>query len=132
MLAKTCTISGGAVAFGVYDPTSAADLNTTGSVTVECNGSIDAELRISVGNGAGASFSQGRQMTRARGGTLNYNLYANASRTRVLGDGTGGSRIIKITGQKSKDQAIWARIPARQANVLAGSYVDTLVATISY
>ena len=71
-------------------------------------------------------------MTRAGGGSLNYNLYANASRTRVLGDGTGGSVTLKITGLKSEVQAIWARIPAHQANVLAGTYVDTVVTTISY
>lgn len=132
VLAKTCTISGGAVAFGVYDPTSSANLDSIGSVTLECNGRIKATLSVSVGSGVGASYFSGRRMTRIGGSTLKYNLYANASRTKVLGDGTGGSVTLEIEGLKFESQAIWARIPAQQANVLSGSYVDTVLVTISY
>jgi len=131
-LAKTCTVSSSGVAFGVYDPTSAASLNTIGSLTVDCNGSIYAELSLSVGNGAGANYITGRKMTRIGGGTLVYNLYDNASRTQVLGDGTNNSVTHIIYGLRSYTQSIWGRMPARQSNVLAGSYADTLVATISY
>lgn len=131
--AKTCTVTGGAVAFGAYDPTSSASLDTTGSVTLDCDGGFQAVLSLSAGNGAKASYSDGRKMTRGGGGaTLTYNLYANAARTQVLGDGTGGSVTLQISAQKTFTQAIWARIPGRQHTVLAGSYADTVVATVSY
>jgi spore coat protein U-like protein len=131
--AKTCNITGGGVAFGAYDPTSSASLDTTGSVALDCEGSFEVVLSLSVGNGAGASYSGGRKMTRGRGsGTLTYNLYANAARTHVLGDGTGGSVTLHINGHRTYIQAIWARIPRGQHTVLAGSYADIVVATISY
>jgi spore coat protein U-like protein len=132
--AKTCTVSGGSVAFGLFDPTSAANLDTTGNLTVDCNEKINVVLSLNVGGGAGAGYSQGRKMTRNGGGTLTYNLYANASRTLVLGDGTGGSRTLNIrnSGGNSYTQAIWARIPKGQGTVLGGTYSDIVVATISY
>lgn len=132
LLAKTCTVSSSGIAFGVYDPTAAANLNTIGSLTVDCNGSIYVELSLGVGNGAGATFTLGRKMTRIGGGTLYYNLYANAARTQVLGDGTGGSVTLHINDHKTHSQPIWARIPARQVNALGGTYSDIVVATISY
>lgn len=128
-----CSLTGGGVAFGAYNPTSSASLDTAGSLTLDCKGHFHAELSLSDGNGAGASYSGGRKMTRAGGqGTLTYNLYANAARTNVLGDGTGGSVKLRISGNKTYNQTIWARIPGNQRTALAGSYTDTVVATVSY
>ena len=127
-----CNVNGGAVAFGLYDPTSAANLDTTGSLALQCNSKFSVVLSLSVGNGAGASYSSGRKMTRAGGGTLRYNLYANAARTQVLGDGTNTSVTLAINDRNSFTQAIWGRIPGNQNTVRAGSYNDTIIATISY
>jgi spore coat protein U-like protein len=130
--AKTCAVSGAGVSFGPFDPTSPANLDTIGYVTVDCNGSIDAKLSLTVGNGVGASYSAGRKMTQGAGGTLFYQLYANAARTLVLGDGTGGSVTLEISEVHSASQAIWARIPVGQGKVAPGNYSDTVIATIRY
>jgi spore coat protein U-like protein len=72
-------------------------------------------------------------MTRAEGeGTLTYNLYADAGRTQVFGDGTGGSVTVHVSANNTHVQAIWARILGGQQRVLAGRYTDSVVATISY
>lgn len=131
--AKTCTITGNGVAFGVYDPTSAANVDTIGSVDFECDGKFNGTLKLGVGTGVGASFSGGRNMTRAGGGsTLRYNLYANATRTQVFGDGTGGSVTLNIDANKTFNQKIWGRAPGGQNTVLAGVYGDVVVVTFSY
>lgn len=127
-----CSVTG-VVAFGAYDPTSSASLDTTGSVNLNCDHKFSAVLSLSLGNGAGASYSAGRKMTGGVGpATLTYNLYANAARTQVLGDGTGGSVTLAISGNKTYSQPIWARLPGGQLSVLAGSYGDIVVLTISY
>jgi len=131
--ANWCKITGGGVVFGAYDPTSSANLDTTGSLILQCNSVFNVVLSLSVGNGAGASYSAGRKMTRSGGsGTLTYNLYANAARTQVLGDGTGSSVTLAIHGNNTYTQSIWARIPGNQSLVSSGSYGDTVVVTISY
>ena len=131
--AKTCGVTGAGVAFGAFDTTTSANLDTIGYVGVECNGSIDVELSLSVGNGAGANYAAGRKMTHGAGrGTLRYQLYANAGRTRVLGDGTGGSVTLRIRNVHNVSQAIWARVPGGQRSVVPGNYSDTVMATIRY
>ena len=130
--ANWCNVNGGGVAFGAYDPTSSGNINATGSLDMQCNSVFNVVLSVSVGNGTGASYSSGRKMTRAGGGTLIYNIYADAARTQVLGDGTGGSVTLHISGHNTYTQAIWARIFGNQRTAQAGSYTDIVVATISY
>ena len=131
--AKTCNITSGAVAFGAYNPTSSASLDTTGSLDLRCTGAFQAVLSLSLGNGAGATYADGLKMTRGDGvGTLTYKLYADAGRTQVFGDGTGGSVTLQISGINSYVQAIWARILGGQYRVPPGIYTDCVVATIFY
>jgi spore coat protein U-like protein len=129
---KTCSITGAALDFGTYDPFASGADNNTGFVSVQCNGSINAKLSLSVGNGAGASYSAGRKMTRAGGATLLYNLYANSARTQVFGDGSRNSVTVDIHGYNNLDQPIYGRIPALQTSVAPGNYVDIVLVTISY
>lgn len=131
--AKTCRITSGVVSFGAYNPASPGSLDTTGSLVLYCNGRFHAVLSLSIGSGSGASYAGGRKMTRIGGqGTLNYNLYTNAARTHIFGDGTGGSVTLPISGRNTYTQAIWGAIPGGQPTVSAGSYADTVVVTISY
>jgi spore coat protein U-like protein len=131
--AKSCTVSGGGVNFGVYDPLSPGSLDVTGSLTLDCTGSVHAVLSVSTGAGTGASFSSGRVMMRSPApGKLTYNLYTDAARTRVLGDGTRGSRTLNVSGWNTVDIPIYARMPGRQASTAPGSYLDVVVVTVSY
>ncbi len=127
-----CTLSGGALAFGAYNPGFVAHLDAMGMVTMDCKGKVQAQFGMSVGSGAGASYATGRIMTGSNGGLLRYNLYTDPSRTLVLGDGTGGSSRLNLTIQGTLTQAFWGRIQAGQASVPIGLYADVLVATISY
>lgn len=132
--ADSCHVSTGALAFGAYDTASAAALDVMGSLDIHCSKKVHVELSLGVGNGVGASYSGGRKMTHTGGtNTLTYNLYANAARTQVWGDGTHGSVTLKINRDKNNfSQTIWARLPARQTTASPGSYQDTVVASIAY
>ena len=63
-----------------------------------------------------------------------YNLYADASRTRVLGDGTGASVTLQLNANRNHPhtQSIWGRILGGQKMVMANSYADIVVVTWSY
>lgn len=131
--AKTCNVSSGGLAFGLYNPASATNRNVTGSVVITCDKKIKAELSLSVGNGRAASYSGGRKMTRTTGGgTLTYNLYIDLSRTLVFGDGTDSSVTSQVNEKDTFSQPVYGRIPGAQRTTLSGSYLDTVVVTIKY
>jgi spore coat protein U-like protein len=127
-----CTVASSSMAFGAYNPASLANVDVIGSVDVRCNPPANVKVSVGVGNGAGARYSTGRKMTRvAGGGTLTYNLYLDSARTVVLGDGTDGSTFWNVTGHQLTFD-IFGRIPGSQPTVQAGSYVDTVIVTVSY
>jgi spore coat protein U-like protein len=61
---------------------------------------------------------------------LNYNLFVDASRVVVWGDGSGGSSTVALTAAAA-DIPVYGRVPGGQ-NVPAGSYIDTIVVTVTY
>lgn len=127
-----CTLDGGNLSFGEYRPTSPGNVDVLGLVTLRCNGNFQVQLSMSVGNGSGASYAGGRLLQGPDGNQLRYNLYTDASRTLVLGDGTNGSVTLTLVGKNTLNQVLWGRIPGGQPHIPAGIYIDTLVATVSY
>lgn len=130
-----CTISSSGVSFGSYDPVdthSAAALDATGTVTVTCtNGSAGA---ITLGQGANADTGStdadpARRMT---DGTnfLAYTLFQDAARTTEWGN-TAATDVSHTGTGTATNITVYGRIPANQ-NVPAGSYTDTVVATVTF
>lgn len=130
--AVQCNISTTPVNFGFYDLFSITDLSSTGSITVTCNNPARNPLSVTVNLNAGGSgsFAQ-RRMSATAGGALFYNLYSDAARSRILGDGSGGS--VNLSNVMSKvapwNITIYGRIPALQ-NVIPGVYSDSITATV--
>lgn len=131
--AVTCNVSSSGLAFGLYNPNSAANKDSTGTIAVSCDAVVDVKLSLSVGNGTGASYSGGRKMTASGGaGTLAYNVYVREARTAVFGNGTDGSAVVQVNGSKGFSRTVYGRIPGSQLGTRSGSYTDTLVVTIEY
>jgi len=122
--AATCSVSTAGVAYGSYDTLASTPLDGVGAINVSCDASTSFAVALSSGNG---SFAQ-RLMT-AGTSQLGYNLYTDATRTIVWGDGISGSTV-SATGT-AVDLSIYGRIPAQQ-NVTAGVYSDTITITVSY
>lgn len=124
-LAADCTVNASGVAFGNYDVFSPAALNGAGTVSVTCSPAISYSVGLSTGNG---SYSQ--RLLLSGSATLDYNLYTDASRSVVWGDGTSGTSTVGGNGE-SVDHTVYGRIPAQQ-NVTTGSYGDTIIVTVTF
>jgi spore coat protein U-like protein len=131
--AAHCTIATTPVNFGSYDVFSFSPLDSTGSISINCSNPEKKPLpvNITVSAGASGSFSQRQMKSTASADVLLYNLYGDPSRTRVVGDGSGGT----LTFTDSIDRTfpwnipLYGRVPARQ-NKTPGIYTDTLTATV--
>lgn len=129
--AAQCNITATPLNFGAYDPLSSVPLNSTGSFNISCNPNkqtFNIVLQLTAGNSGSYAL---RSMTSGSGSTLNYNIFANASQTAVLGDGSGGSVSLTqtVTRQAPWTVTFYGQVPALQ-NVIPGLYTDILTATI--
>lgn len=121
-----CSVSSSGVHFGVYTPSSATALDAAGTIAVTCDTLATFTVSLSTGTG---TYSQ-RRMTSGPG-TLNYNLYIDAVRLLVWGDGTGGSLTVPSVFVLNANLPIYGRVPAGQ-KPRAGVYADTIVVTVTY
>jgi spore coat protein U-like protein len=128
-----CTVtSTGAVAFGAYDTLDTVPLDSSGFVAVECTGVGPSDMmRIELGRGRGNSYVP-RSMHRRRF-RLEYNLFMDAARTVVWGDGRSGTSAYQGRPPSGSTLSIpiFGRIPARQA-VEPGPYNDVINVTVLY
>lgn len=126
--AVECTLAADAadgVAFGNYDFLSPTALDGAGGITVHC----DAETPYTIALSPGYGSYEARQM-RSGEHPLNYNLYTDASRTIVWGDGTFGTQTV---GGSVADHmySVYARAPAGQ-NPYVGTYTDNITVTLTF
>lgn len=126
------------VAFGVFDPLPGTAQDAAGHFTVTCDltlGLLDT-YTVALSKGGAGSYSPRRMSSGAL--TLNYNLYTDAARTTVWGDGTGGSAIVSdpslltLLGHVVRTYDVYGRILPNQQSTWPGSYADTIVITVTY
>lgn len=123
-----CTVSSTGVKFGSYDVFAVHDLESVGSVLVDCDLDTAYSIHLDPGNGTYAM----RKLADTNGNTLDYNLYVDANRNFVWGDGGGDSQIVTGTASSSQDsESVYGRIPAGQ-NARVGDYADTIVITVEF
>jgi spore coat protein U-like protein len=125
--AATCTVSGAGPQFGTYDLNASTPLDAAGTLDFRCN--EPSAVSISISTGGSGSYSP-RAMRRGAA-TLQYNLYTNAGRTQVWGDGTGGTSSLFVGASRGQALPVFGRIPPLQ-DVASGAYADTLVATFNF
>ncbi len=130
-----CTISTGTVGFGTYDPivtNATSALNGTGSVTTTCTSATPATITLGQGSNPNTGSTDTAPLRRMKNGTayLGYSLYSDSARTAVWGNttatgvastGTGSAVAVTVYGQVAAGQ-----------NQPAGSYSDTVVATVTF
>jgi spore coat protein U-like protein len=129
--AQACTISATSVNFGSYNVFNGSPTDSTGTVTYRCNGSAH-NITIGLTQGAGASFNQ-RQMQKGSE-SLTYNLFVDASRTNIWGDGTGGTAVYSSANPPNNTNVnltVYGRVTAGQ-DVSAGTFSDTVTAVINF
>ena len=127
----SCTISVTSVAFGNYNVFTTGADDSTGTVTYRCN-STAANISISLSDGSSTTYTP--RTLRKGSEILQYNLYRNAARTTIWGNGAGGTSVYTDTNPPNNTNVsvtIYGRIPAQQ-DVSAGSYSDTVSAVINF
>lgn len=139
--AITCSMSTTGIAFGVYDPLSGSNLDSTGTLRLTCSrGLLDvATVNYRVTLSAGNSGTTTERTLMSSSNTLTYNLYSDAARTSVWGnDANAPSGTITfgllgtiLFGTVSRELTVYGRAFANQL-VAAGAYRDTLTATVLY
>ena len=128
--AVSCTVSTTSMAFGSYNVFSTAPIDSTASLVIRCDGGVKT-MSISISRGSAATFA--RQMLKGAEALL-YNLYRDAARTLIWGDGSSGTQTdIESSIPKNTDipLTVYGRISAGQ-DVSAGSYTDSVTVTINY
>lgn len=129
-----CTISTTPLAFGTYNVFSSSPLDSSAQVSFRCTGLIQLFVTVDLDKGGAATFGARRMQQGAE--NLSYNLYMDAARTVIWGDGTGGTQhyqqliVLSLLGQ-TINIPLYGRIPAGQ-DVAAGPYTNTVVATIDF
>lgn len=131
----TCSMTVTNLSFGTYDASAAAPRDSTGSVTVQCSSpfTINSNFDIMLSTGGSGSYAT-RQMAKGTD-RLNYNVYADAARTQLWGNGSNGTYLLRATVSGTTfftaNATGYGRIAAGQWNP-AGTYTDTLVVTVTY
>jgi spore coat protein U-like protein len=124
----SCTVSATPLPFGNYTPSAASTNSSTISVT--CTNGKTYTVGLNQGLATNGTTTV-RQMgiTQPAGG-LNYGLYQNSTLATNWGNaagswesGTGNGTVQQLT--------VYGQIPAAQY-VTAGSYTDTITATVTY
>jgi spore coat protein U-like protein len=132
---SACNVTATGVNFGPYDAASYVPGDSTGSVTVSCDRNPPTDVTVTIGpSGNSGAFNPRSMRQTTRTDRLNYNLYTDASRNVVWGDGTAGTAAVtlrKVNRNRPVTATIYARTPSGQ-DVTPGIYVDTLVVTILY
>ena len=126
--APSCTISATSVNFGNYNVFNGTALDSTGTITYRCNATA-ANITISLTQGAEHHVQSAADVTRAPRSS-SYNLYQNAARTNIWGDGTSGTAVYSRANPPNNSNVnvtVYGRVPAGQ-DVSAGTFSDTVTA----
>jgi spore coat protein U-like protein len=119
------------LAFGRYSARQSSPVDALAYVTFSCTDVGPADvLAIEITRGRGGTFNR-----RLRDGkqSLQYNLYVNAARTRVWGDGSSGTSVQRVRPPNNRPMTlpIFGRVPAGQ-RARPGAYSDSVFVSLVF
>ena len=134
-ISANCTIAAGALGFGAYDPivaNAAAPLSGTATINVTCTNAASTTITLDQGlNPAGGSTNAAPLRQMAAGGSfLTYGLFQDNAHTITWGN-TAGTGVVYTGTGVAGSVTVFGQVPAAQ-NLPAGTYNDTVVATITF
>lgn len=106
------------------------DRDAGSAVTVQCTNTTPYNIGLNSGIGTGATVGN-RIMTGPGNATIGYSLYKTAARTTVWGNTVGTDTVSGVGNGLAQAYPVYGRVPA-QATPAAGTYTDTVTATITY
>lgn|SRR5512135_753398 len=132
-VAKACAITADPLAMGTWS--GVGDLDGASTINVKCTTGTGYTVDLSAG--ASSPSLTNRKLVNGTD-LLSYNLYSNAARTSIWGDGANGTVTMGGTGSgmanaNNQPLSVYARI--LEADLLAakpGTYSNTITATVTY
>lgn len=127
----SCSLSATGVIFGSYNVFGASPVDSTATIALLCTSGEDEHVRVTLDRGRTGSFNRALQSGANR---LSYNLYLDAARSSIWGDGTSGT-VLYQNANPPRNQVVnipvYGRIPAGQ-DAAIGTYSDSIVVTVLY
>jgi spore coat protein U-like protein len=132
---NNCTITTAPLAFGTYDPvdTNLATPKTgSGHVFVTCTSGANATVTLDDGVNGDTGSTDAAPLRRLVNGLafLDYALFSNGGLTTAWASDTTND-VAHVGDGTETDLEVFGQIPAAQ-QVVAGSYTDTVVATVTF
>ena len=121
-----CTVTALPVVFGAYNPLSSQNVDGAGSVTIACAPASAYVVSLSTGLG---TYSTRRMASGSY--AINYNLYVDAARSVIWGDGSGSTSKVSDSAA-SATYPVYGRIPGSQSAAGVGAYSDTITVTVTF
>ena len=129
-VAKNCIINAGNLDFGPFDGATDIDVNST--IRVNCTN--NTAFNVGLSQGAYGSFAGRRMRNLVNNEELVYNLYTTTARTTVWDQTT--NRVGGSGGGMNVDRLLTVFGSLRGSDntspLEAGSFTDTIVATVEY
>ncbi len=132
-----CVITTTNIAFGNYDPTLTTALTAQGAVSAKCTSgdSVSVALNQGVTPATGSTAAVPARQMISGGNNLPYHIYTASGGTTEWGTGTVGTNTPAAQTSASVNTALvftaYGTILAG-VNVPAGSYSDTVTATVTF
>ncbi|HEY2444705.1 MAG TPA: spore coat U domain-containing protein [Rhizomicrobium sp.] len=123
-----CVTSATNINFGNYSASSGSPDNASNTVSVTCTNNDPYTIAL---NGGNSGQVNARTMTNGSN-TLGYGIYTSSSYTTIWGDGTNGTSTVSGTGNgAAQNYTAYGQVPAAEY-AAAGSYTDTITATVTF
>jgi spore coat protein U-like protein len=136
--ARNCHVKVLPTIFGTYLPAQASPTDTAGSIQLRCVGRPRASQPtfVTVNISGGSSGLAASRFMQSGTAPLAYNLFKDAARIQVWGDGTNGTTgLVQTVPSDQKvvrvEIPVYGRIPAQQ-DAVPGSYDDTVIVTVEF
>lgn len=113
VLAAVCTVNTQSVNFGSYDTFSNQHLESTGTINISCDST--ANYTIALSTGSGTFLQRTLVFTTHR---LDYNLFTDAARTTIWGDGSGGTSMVSGSTATTASHNVYGRIRQDKMSML--------------
>jgi spore coat protein U-like protein len=119
------------VRFGDYIDGQTAPSTTTLTIILSCKGNaiyVEAVLTAGPGENSGDMLDRRMRHKKDPEAFLRYQLYVDAARTRILGDGTRGTDVL-VFPFTNRTGHVYAEMPGGQSGV-EGDYSDMIQITV--
>lgn len=130
---SACAVTGATLPFGNLDPvTTSGAVNASATLSVHCTNTTAYAVALDAGlNAGGAANFSARRLSNGSS-TLDYQLYRDAARSIVWGDGSAATSTVQGTGNGSAQTlTVYGRIPAL-GSAAPGAYTDTVTIVVTF